>query len=608
VLKRGGGPAMGRNHAKPTLDRKRNQFAIATLERSNRVRQERALKSSMRLFEEVDNDMRAQSRQPVLSQVGSHPHSRFTLHNLPQHHHQSILISAKRITIYQFEQLKEKIISLWSDLKFSHIDREMLSLFFYSIRYAPILEDHHRNLLRFKDRTLDVLKLIQVRESKLERLTALVERAYRSDTLQDGQFLPPFTDSREMRLHVAALVGELRAASLEIVDAIHRWRTECLTHPKPYIWNATNYLLKIESDFTFFLRSPLAAFIPDLCLSAKMIDAQRDSREMDSGDYKDSNSSSAAADMSKVQIISRSYPSLPPLEWIQLEAKRRDKILELQPVIAHLRQARDMILNEHKISEDMIQRHSRENQEKNFAPSLASELNPIVLRELKKFEERGQGAAKGEESEQDEEENEEIEDNSYDEDEGEHNSLIDIDSTLDALDREVSKINSSVELDSFAGAESRDDEMSTATHHISRLQSFEDSYHNGTLNLSNHLTQDDDVAGSDTASRHSSTPFGNFFSSRPASSLGFGRSPSARSSNGRVQQRVPRPKSSFTFQMPPSHDEAVRLIEDAIEAKREYNRRRSEKMNRERLSAASVSQAFKLLMGKNGSSNRILPL
>ncbi len=81
---------------------------------------------------------------------------------------------------------------------------------------------------------LDIVKSILNREAYLERLHAIVK-----------------TISKKVKPEFAAMLEMVRAATLEVVGAIVRWRDAKGNHRAPYLWNGINYLLRTSSDLDY---------------------------------------------------------------------------------------------------------------------------------------------------------------------------------------------------------------------------------------------------------------------------------------------------------------------------------------------------------------------
>ena len=56
---------------------------------------------------------------------------------------------------------------------------------------------------------------------------------------------------------VVSLLDLLRSATIDSVEAIQKWRTQ--RHPEPFMWQGTNYLLKIPTDTDFLDGSKVRA-------------------------------------------------------------------------------------------------------------------------------------------------------------------------------------------------------------------------------------------------------------------------------------------------------------------------------------------------------------
>lgn len=81
---------------------------------------------------------------------------------------------------------------------------------------------------------LEIVKAILNRETYLERLYDIVK-----------------TISKKVKPDFAVMLEMVRAATLEVIDAIVRWREAKGNHRAPYLWNGINYLLRTSSDLDY---------------------------------------------------------------------------------------------------------------------------------------------------------------------------------------------------------------------------------------------------------------------------------------------------------------------------------------------------------------------
>ena len=87
---------------------------------------------------------------------------------------------------------------------------------------------------------LEVLKTILLREGYLKRLQHSARR-------RGGQ--------TALRADVIDLLDLLRTSTVEVVEAIAKWR-RTLVKPYPFVWNGINYLLKVPSDLDILAKVP----------------------------------------------------------------------------------------------------------------------------------------------------------------------------------------------------------------------------------------------------------------------------------------------------------------------------------------------------------------
>jgi hypothetical protein len=93
---------------------------------------------------------------------------------------------------------------------------------------------------------LEVLKTILLREGYLKRLQHAARR-------RGGQ--------TALRADVIDLLDLLRTSTVEVVEAIAKWR-RTLVKPYPFVWNGINYLLKVPSDLDILNKVPeIAAWL-----------------------------------------------------------------------------------------------------------------------------------------------------------------------------------------------------------------------------------------------------------------------------------------------------------------------------------------------------------
>lgn len=84
------------------------------------------------------------------------------------------------------------------------------------------------------DAELEVLKCILCREGYLKRLMSSAK-----------------TVGKKFKPEVADILDLVRAASVDLVEAIVRWREIKGDHDSAYMWNGVNYLIKMPSDLDF---------------------------------------------------------------------------------------------------------------------------------------------------------------------------------------------------------------------------------------------------------------------------------------------------------------------------------------------------------------------
>jgi len=84
---------------------------------------------------------------------------------------------------------------------------------------------------------LEVLKAILNREGYLEKLRKSVQ-----------------TIGKKMKPEVIDVMDYVRTATLDVIDAILKWRQIKRDHDAAFKWNGINYLLKISSDLDYLMK------------------------------------------------------------------------------------------------------------------------------------------------------------------------------------------------------------------------------------------------------------------------------------------------------------------------------------------------------------------
>ncbi|KAG2385945.1 hypothetical protein C9374_003094 [Naegleria lovaniensis] len=155
-----------------------------------------------------------------------------------------------------FLKAKSRIQKLWSELRVPEEEREKFSKIYLSKCLndnLAIISEEIKRLTEQRHLILSILKNIENRELLLETLNSLVER------YGDEKIFSKHLVAREVK-NIAA---SLRLCTLDIVEAIVHWRN-ILQAPKPFVWRSKNYLLKIQTDLDFFLKSSLVSLLPNI--------------------------------------------------------------------------------------------------------------------------------------------------------------------------------------------------------------------------------------------------------------------------------------------------------------------------------------------------------
>jgi hypothetical protein len=153
-----------------------------------------------------------------------------------------------------FQRSKLRLQMLWEEL---HIPRREREIFAHSFFYpaTPVNHTHISTqiarLLAHRSGTLAVLKAIEVREAHCHRLRML--------TREDAGL-----NAEDTRREILATLAAIQEASVEAVEDILTWR-RALSLPKPFLWEASNYLLKMESDLEWIDQHPaVSSHIPHI--------------------------------------------------------------------------------------------------------------------------------------------------------------------------------------------------------------------------------------------------------------------------------------------------------------------------------------------------------
>jgi hypothetical protein len=153
-----------------------------------------------------------------------------------------------------FQRSKLRLQMLWEEL---HIPRREREIFAHSFFYpaTPVNHTHISTqiarLLAHRSGTLAVLKAIEVREAHCHRLRML--------TREDAGL-----NAEDTRREILATLAAIQEASVEAVEDILTWR-RALSLPKPFLWEASNYLLKMESDLEWIDQHPtVSSHIPQI--------------------------------------------------------------------------------------------------------------------------------------------------------------------------------------------------------------------------------------------------------------------------------------------------------------------------------------------------------
>jgi hypothetical protein len=96
------------------------------------------------------------------------------------------------------------------------------------------IEGRENEYQKIESLELDILKAILNREAYLGRLRSVSR-----------------TISRKFKPEVADMIDLVRAATLDVVEALVIWREAKGDHNAAYNWKGTNYLLKLSSDLDY---------------------------------------------------------------------------------------------------------------------------------------------------------------------------------------------------------------------------------------------------------------------------------------------------------------------------------------------------------------------
>uniref|UniRef100_A0A7S1KTV7 Uncharacterized protein n=1 Tax=Percolomonas cosmopolitus TaxID=63605 RepID=A0A7S1KTV7_9EUKA len=156
-----------------------------------------------------------------------------------------------------YEESKKRIMRLWEETNVRYTERQDFEANYFqkhpTHENMEIVFAYEQDLLYFKEMTLRILRLIEMREEHVKAL----HRYVKAD--QDGNLHGYSQLSDQLKL----IISKIRFATLDIVENVVEWRS-IMTYPKPFFFDKQNYLLKVQNDLNFFVTSPLASYASDL--------------------------------------------------------------------------------------------------------------------------------------------------------------------------------------------------------------------------------------------------------------------------------------------------------------------------------------------------------
>mmetsp|Transcript_51983 Transcript_51983/g.92775 ORF Transcript_51983/g.92775 Transcript_51983/m.92775 type:complete len:2664 (-) Transcript_51983:286-8277(-) len=152
-----------------------------------------------------------------------------------------------------FAKSQQTICDLWDRLGIPEVDRQQFAAVAFvdvNTDNLRLMNDEIQRLLDRRNASVQVEKHIEIREGFLYLLQELAERAS----------IGPL-DRDKFTKELMPLVVSTRTASLDIVEAVSKWRDTVENPEAVYFWKGVSYLMKMQEDLAFLAYSKLASLL-----------------------------------------------------------------------------------------------------------------------------------------------------------------------------------------------------------------------------------------------------------------------------------------------------------------------------------------------------------
>jgi hypothetical protein len=162
---------------------------------------------------------------------------------------------------------RQRLTRLWDEMAVPDAERVAFAHQHFANNTSEgvvIINAEIQRLVDERTAALHVERAIEVREGFLYLMQELTER-YGANTLEKDRA------HREL----IALVSPFRNASLDVVDAVLRWREVLRSETQPYLWKGVSYLHKMNSDLFFLANSRLRLLLDFSVAGNPLLDPRR---------------------------------------------------------------------------------------------------------------------------------------------------------------------------------------------------------------------------------------------------------------------------------------------------------------------------------------------